>query len=160
MVWADSSNYAHNYSSAVPAFLWFHTVTHLKQYENTTHKTGSEYFPRKNRESYFPKLWLCLKSQGIPQISKLFVLLQSNFIVFPQVLKNTVTCMMCRLCWGLSPCSLSVWSGLTGPSNSFFCSSCSLGAAPGQPCSRWGLTGAQGRTGRSSRDLFPEPGTG
>lgn len=45
------------------------------------HKTGSEYFHRKNREFYFPRLWLCLKSQGIPQISRLFVLLQSKFIL-------------------------------------------------------------------------------
>lgn len=49
---SESSNYAQNYPSAVPAFLWFHIVTHLKHYESTTYKTGSEYFHRKNRENF------------------------------------------------------------------------------------------------------------
>lgn len=34
------------------------------------------------------------------------------FSCSPQVLTNTVTSILCRLCWELSPCSLSVCSGL------------------------------------------------
>lgn len=148
MVWADSSSYAHNYSSAGPAFLWFHIVTHLKHSENTTLKTGSEYLYI-NQRILFSKDYVwnhreCHKFPGsLCYCSKILS-------CSPQVLKNTITSTTCRLCWVLSPCSVSVVSP--------HC--CSLGAAPGQPCSRWGLAGAQGSTSRSSRDLFHEPGTG